>query len=293
MDHNARNATRIDRVIARLQEAIAAGDAPPDLAELASVAHLSPFHFHRVYRALTGEPVGRTVLRLRLMRALQALEATDDPITEIALAVGYETPQALARVFREQLGASPSELRVDRRALHHHLQRLSLAPGNAGAATQPALRVEVATVEPFEVVVLRSRGAFSDLDQAFGRLFQWAGEADVVEHAERLVGLPLGDHRDVEAGELEFDCAVSFAVPVSPPLPFSLYEVGGGRYACARHVGAYEGLEALVDRMLAEWWPTSGEGLRAAPVHYHYLDDPEQVPEAILRADVYLPLATP
>jgi|GEM_PF-1753955 len=37
--------------------------------------------------------------------------------------------------------------------------------------------------------------------------------------------------------------------------------------------------------------PGSGRALRAAPVFHHYLDDPEQVPAAILRADLHLPLA--
>ncbi|WP_019463517.1 helix-turn-helix domain-containing protein, partial [Dyella japonica] len=91
---------RIDRVVAVLQSAVAQGDALPDLAQLAEAAHLSPFHFHRIYRALSGETVGQTVARLRLLRALQLLAEPEERVTEAALAVGYETPQAFARVFR-------------------------------------------------------------------------------------------------------------------------------------------------------------------------------------------------
>ena len=35
------------------------------------------------------------------------------------------------------------------------------------------LSVEVITLEPFEGVALRARGAFDDLDQAFGAIFTW------------------------------------------------------------------------------------------------------------------------
>ena len=75
MKPDTRNAyaRRVDAVLTRLQQAIAAGDDLPGLDELAAVAHLSPFHFHRVWRALTGEPLGGTVARLRLARALQLL----------------------------------------------------------------------------------------------------------------------------------------------------------------------------------------------------------------------------
>lgn len=55
-------------------------------------------------------------------------------------------------------------------------------------------------------------------------------------------------------------------------------------------MGAYSGLEDTTDRLLAQWWPDSGERLRDAPLHYHFLDDPEQVADADLRADILLPL---
>ena len=48
-------------------------DAPLDLAQLAEVACLSPFHFHRIYRAMIGETVAETVSRLRLQRASMEL----------------------------------------------------------------------------------------------------------------------------------------------------------------------------------------------------------------------------
>lgn len=48
----------IDRVIAHLQACLRAGDPLPDLEALAAIAHQSPFHFHRLYRALTGETPG-------------------------------------------------------------------------------------------------------------------------------------------------------------------------------------------------------------------------------------------
>ena len=60
---------KLERVIASLQQAVASGGPLPDLDTLAAIAHYSPFHFHRVYRAMTGETVGRTVQRLRLVKA--------------------------------------------------------------------------------------------------------------------------------------------------------------------------------------------------------------------------------
>lgn len=277
----------IERVAARLQQAIDRQQPLPDLAELAAVAHLSPFHFHRVYRALAGETVGQTVARLRLSAALQAL-SQGASVTAAALAVGYDSPQALARAFRARLDVTPASLRGNAAAATEQLARLA-APA-AGSDDAP-LQVTVREVAPFEVVVLRQRGAFADLDRGYGRLFDWALRVGLAERLQRLVGLPLSDHRDVAAAAHVYDCAMDFGPGApTPPSPMARRVIGGGRYAVLRHVGPYEGLEDALDRLLAQWWSGSGHALRDAPVFHHFLDDPEQVPAAILRADIHLPV---
>lgn len=292
MKPDTRNAyaRRVDAVLARLQQAIAAGDDLPGLDELAAVAHLSPFHFHRVWRALTGEPLGGTVARLRLARALQLLGDAEAGIAGVALAVGYDTPQALARAMRERLDASPTELRDDPARRAALLARLGRP---TRTATDPLpLQVEVVSLEPFEVVALRNRGAFADLDQAYGALFEWAAGAGLVESIIGLHGIPWGDHRDLPAETLEFDCVIRLdgELAVAPDAPLRRETLAGGLFARLHHVGPYEGLEEAVDGVLADWLPDSGHALRDAPIRYDFLDDPETVPAPLLRADILVPL---
>ncbi|HYG04899.1 MAG TPA: AraC family transcriptional regulator [Stenotrophomonas sp.] len=293
MRHSAvsRYTAGIERVVAHLRASIEQPGTPlPDLAELAAVAHLSPFHFHRIYRALTGEAVGHTVARLRMSAALRALGAGAS-VTAAAMAAGYDSPQALSRMFRSRLDVAPASLRGDAEATARWLARLAAPPVQQDADADTPLRVSIQSVAPFEVVVLRQRGAFEELDRGFGRLFDWALQHGLAERLERLVGMPLSDHRDVAPREHLFDCAMGFDAAI-PALPssMSLRTLGGGDYAVLRHVGPYEGLEQACDRLLAGWLPGSGRALRDAPLFHHYLDDPEQVPAAILRADLYLPL---
>lgn len=279
--------SRVDAVLARLQSALVQGAPMPGLEELAACAHLSPFHFHRVWRALTGETLGRSVARLRLSRALQLLEARSGSVTGAALASGYDSAQSLARACREAFDCTPGALRGDALRIAAARERLQ-PPGTPGGGC--ALRVEVVSLAPFEVVALRHRGRFEDLDAAFGALFGWAAEAGLAEAITGLHGVPCDDHRDVPGGVLSFDCAIGLDTQAVPPAPLRRATVGGGRCARVRHVGAYDDLEDCVDRILREWWPASGLALRAAPIHYVFLDDPEVVPAPLLRADIHLPL---
>ena len=52
-------------------------DGDLSLDRLARVAHFSPFHFHRIFKAVVGEGVYEYVRRLRLEAAAFALKTTD------------------------------------------------------------------------------------------------------------------------------------------------------------------------------------------------------------------------
>lgn len=295
----------IDRAVALLQRAVDTGAELPDPGQLAEAAHLSPFHFHRVYRALTGETPGGTVLRLRLLRALRLLADPAQPVTDAALAVGYETPQAFARAFRQAFDASPSELRTQPERLAQAIERSSRVPLTERDSTAE-LRVEVVSVEPFRVIAVRHRGDFNGLNRVYGRLFEWAATQGLVEHVTGVYGVPHGDQRDASAGVAVFDCAVAFdrtAQAVDGPMAEDLVaedlvaedliaeKLGGGAWARVRHVGSFDLLDDVTDALLAGWLVDSGRELRDTPLFHHYLDDPEQTPETLLRTDIYLPLA--
>ena len=103
---------RIERVIAAVTQSLEQEQELPSTATLAAVANFSPFHFMRVYRALAGESLGATVQRLRLARAAHLLAESAAPVSEIAGRVGFETPQAFARAFRQHFGVAPSDART-------------------------------------------------------------------------------------------------------------------------------------------------------------------------------------
>lgn len=277
---------RIERAVALIERAVAAGEEAPELERLAAAASFSPFHFHRIYRAMTGETSGQTVARLRLLQSLRLLAARS--VTDTALAVGYQTPQAFARALRLRTGASPSALRAEPGRLAREIERLSQPPAQAAAAP---LRVEVVSLEPFQVLALQVRGGYQQHHGGYLRLFEWATERGLIESLTGLYGVPHQDRRDVPPSRCAFDCMIGLSAEFRPGRGLRRARLGGGRYARVRHVGAYAGLEALTDALLAQWLPGSGERLREAPLHHEYLDDPDETPETLLRTDVYLPLA--
>jgi AraC-like DNA-binding protein len=84
---------------------------PLDIPALARVAHASPAHFSRQFRATFGETPHRYLQRRRVERAMELLRETDRPVSEICLDVGFNSLGTFSRTFSEIVGESPSSYR--------------------------------------------------------------------------------------------------------------------------------------------------------------------------------------
>src|ERR1700761_5270784 len=74
------------------------------LEELAAVAYFSPFHFHRIFVAVTGETVNNFTNRLRNEKAARLLEFPRQSISAISTECGFSSVSTLSRQFRQYFG---------------------------------------------------------------------------------------------------------------------------------------------------------------------------------------------
>ena len=126
-----RKATRDElyRRVHRARDFIHASlDAPLSLAQLARVAAMSTYHFHRAFRAIVGETPGRYVTERRLLAARRLLATTGRSVTDVCLDVGFSSHSHMTAAFREAFGAPPSAWRgrlrkPEKRALAELLER--------------------------------------------------------------------------------------------------------------------------------------------------------------------------
>jgi transcriptional regulator GlxA family with amidase domain len=82
-----------------------------DIANLASIARLSPSHFARAFKLSLGTTPHEHLIHQRLEKAQALIAGTDVPLAEIALATGFSDQSHLSRRFRNYFGISPSAFR--------------------------------------------------------------------------------------------------------------------------------------------------------------------------------------
>jgi AraC family transcriptional regulator len=241
-------------------------DGPLPLERVARAAGLSPYHFHRVFKALMGETLHQFVLRTRLERALVLMShAPRRALTEIALDCGFASSSDFTRAFKQHHGVAPSRFdlaahRDGRRAVLVDVTRSAGARGMLArlpAGENPdGFQVRLRALPPRTLAYIRVHDPYrGGVPEAAARLLAWAQAHDCADRA--WYGYQW---EDPEVTALE-DCRYDIAVEVDDVRPAG--EIGRMRFP-AMHVAEVEieGDVALelraLDWLFGTWLPRSG-----------------------------------
>ena len=274
-------ADRLERVFTWLADHL---DDTIDLARLADVACLSPYHFHRIYRGVHRETVTDTVRRLRLHRAAVELITGELPVPRVASRAGYRSQEAFTRAFKAAYGVPPGRYRA------------SFVPARSRSTTEDDMettlnyQVTIREQPPIRVAALPHQGDYSAIGSTFERLAAIAAGQGLYKPQSRSFGIYYDDPKSSPREALRSDACVTVSDDWTPGGGLELREIRGGRYAVVLHVGPYAELERPYDWLYGTWLPHSGEEPAHAPTVEEYLNDARTVPPPELRTEICLPL---
>lgn len=262
-----------------------------DLASLASVAHFSPYHFHRLFHALVGEPLGDYVRRRRLeLGAVRLRSQPDATVLQVALGVGFGSAESFTRAFRARFGAAPTTWRKSKRgqaegkggkAAGKRDQASKTANRKHGTSLNKEIAMNVTLIdrEPVNVAYLRRVGPYGPGVSRFWMetVAPWMGTNNLFGR-ERF-GISLDDQFVTQPAKCRYDaCVASKPGEVLTGNP-NFKEIPGGRYAAL----AYEGIGADIvhawNALLRDWLPKSGLQLDSRPFFEHYPVDGKYDPK--------------
>jgi AraC-like DNA-binding protein len=81
-----------------------------DLEDISSRAHLSRFHFHRLFTRIYRRTPHKYLTQKRLEKA-QELLSDNKPVTEVCNEVGFESIGSFSTLFKKEIGFAPQYYR--------------------------------------------------------------------------------------------------------------------------------------------------------------------------------------
>jgi AraC family transcriptional regulator len=279
--------TRLDygRRIARAVARIAADPSRmPTLEELAEAAAFSPFHFHRIYRELTGETPAETLARERLSRAAAMLVREGLPVADVARRCGYGSAAAFTRAFGAAYGVPPAAYR-DQGGIG-----APLPPPQPNQEEYGMHQIEIREEPALRLAALPHRGEYTAIGAAFDRLAAWAAARGLIGAETRFIGLYHDDPATVPEKDLRSDACLTVPPGVEAADGVRIVELPPTRVAVLVFKGPYAELERAYSWLYRDWLPASGEEPADQPAREDYLNDPKTTPPAEWLTAVMLPL---
>jgi DNA gyrase inhibitor GyrI/AraC-like DNA-binding protein len=261
---------RVNRIIDYIKDHLT---EPLPIAELARLAHFSPFHFHRIFRSVVGEPLHAFIRRLRLESAVfHVLHGPGVTLTRIALQAGFASSSDFSRTFKQTYGFSPRGLTRDR-LLQESKIRQDLLP-NAGygfgklpdARNPDRFRVRLVDRPAQRIAYERAIGSFEPqrVLAAFERLMAWGREHGLVPRAQ-LIGKTLDNPDITPMNKFQFDWCLVLPPGHDLDGDVSLGLIPANRFAVVHCAGDLHKEERAWRYLFHTWLPGSG---------YEPTDDP-------------------
>lgn len=275
-----------------------------DSGTLAEISNFSTYHFHRIFKAFIGEPVGAFVTRMRVETAARLLRYTDIPVKDIAYKVGYEMPSSLSKAFRSFYDITPVEFRNNKK---YTIMRPLKISHNLN------LQERIANINPLKVIYVRLTGDYKSNDycsaneklmnyfcnsEYFISEMQSHGESNVAHTIGRMfqeniissIGIYHDDPKFTDNEKLRADMCLSVPVKMNPTGEIGFKEVEGGKYAVYLYQGSYQELCTVYDTIYGKYIPDGGYKIDIRPGFEVYLNDPINTPEEQLKTEIYVPI---
>lgn len=247
---------RINRVIDYLNDHL---DQPLKLGELAKVACFSEYHFHRVFRAMTGETVSNFTNRLRLEKAARLLKRSRQSATEIALECGFSSSAAFSRSFNHAFNTSPTQYRksgklknskICKELFPKHEYILSMTD----AEKKAAFPVEIRNFPAWDVAYIRVSNAYEEgrVLNVFAKMINWLKSENLYDKGT-LFGMAIDDPEVTPKHLYRYEVCFALDVPFNCADGISKIKLPSRTYGVTRVSGDINRVATAWDYLLNSW----------------------------------------
>jgi len=241
-----------------------------DPEALSRIACCSEYHFRRIFSFLSGMPLGEYIRKRRLALAAEALASRGTKVVDVAVALGYDSPDAFSRAFQAMHGVAPSQVRKDSAVVK------AFAPMTFQLKISGGIEMDyrIVKADAFRIVGIKKRiqliyeGVNPQMDSMWAQLTpEGIGRLKALSNAQPAgILCASANFTEGRAEGALLDQYIGVATTLDAPEGFAALPVPACTWAVFTAVGEFpKALQDLWARIYAEWFPASGYELTGGP----------------------------
>lgn len=202
---------RINRVFEFIDQNL---ESDLSLQKISEIACFSPYHFHRVFKFITGETLNGYVTRSRIEKSASDLLHKNCTATEIAHTYGFSDNSSYSRTFKKYFGLSPTEFKKQNPNRHSKIRQLESKNGqeypnyekyiciidNLKKWTTMKAIIEVKETPEMNLAGVTHIGV-NGIENAFEKLTKWAIPKGLLQNPDARMGRVFFDSFKITAPE--------------------------------------------------------------------------------------------
>jgi AraC family transcriptional regulator len=274
------------------------------LVRISKIACFSPFHFHRIFSAITGETINVFINRKRIESiAAQLFRETETPMSELADKYGFSSPATFSRAFKKFYGISPSEFKENRKDQFSKIRKVQSKDGkeivtfdqyvcsvnNIKNWIKMNAQIEVKEMPEVKLVYMKHLGSFDQIGQVYEKLFRWAGPKGIFGPNVKTITVYHDDPKVTEISKVRQSAGITIDRDIKVDGEVNLMTVPQDKYAVGRfEIGVMEFEQAW--ESMCVWVADNGYSNKDGDYYELYHNDHMQHPERKFILDICIPV---
>lgn len=267
------------------------------LNDVANIACYSPYHFHRIFKTITNEPLQTYINRLRLEKAAGLLYRNLDlSISEIYILCGFTSSASFSKSFKKSYSVSPTEFRKNNPNKYSKIGQLNNKPEQYLSNLEQLIHwrnmnsiIEIKQVPELHFATITVIGS-QNLQAAFPKLMAWAGPKGLLVNPNFKMGTIFYDSFKVTpADKVRMKACLLVDSPIESENDIDAISLTPQK--CI--VGSFEiGLEEFEKTYtsLFMWMNENGHKIADKQPFEIYHNNFNEHPEKKCRVDIYIPI---
>lgn len=242
---------RVHRVFIFIEENL---DADLSLQLVSEKANFSSFHFHRVFKMITGETLNSYITRKRVEKSASDLIHKNISVTDISQKYGFNDTSTFSRTFKKYYGVSPTEFRTQNPNKFSKIRQLKSKNGQEYPSTEQYFciinnlknwtnmntKIEIKEMPKMEVVYISSVGS-QNLGNAYAKLLRWATPKGLIDNHTKMITVYYDSFKITAADKVRMSAGMILKEPVEITGEIAQMSIEPGKVIMARYeIGVHE-----------------------------------------------------